>query len=205
MAAVVAQARVSPLSAPLRCVADCCSRLAPGRATSTACSPTRSTSRSSSTRTARRGSSTTARRSSACPPTSGCDVRRDDGRPGRRCASTSARSYLYRLPRLRLRARLAEPDSPAAATTTDTPVVVYKIKSHFDIKREYNAGHRRADQRHLREHQRPPLEPAPVHARRLVAEPGRGEPTSGCRPSAVLRADARGHRTGTSSARATTR
>ena len=56
---------------------------------------------------------------------------------------------------------------------TDTPVLVYKINSHFDIKREYNPGTGEETNVISENDDGPPLEPAPVHARRLVAKPGR--------------------------------
>ena len=45
-----------------------------------------------------------------------------------------------RLSRLRLRDRARRTRPPAATTTRTRRVLVYKIQSHFDIKREYNPG-----------------------------------------------------------------
>ena len=63
-------------------------------------------------------------------------VRRDDGRhvegPLRHPGEVPGR-----IPRLRLRAGIAEPEH-RGGNNTDTPALIYAIQSHFDVKREYN-------------------------------------------------------------------
>ena len=63
------------------------------------------------------------------------------------------------------------------------------LRDHVALRRQARVQprHRRADQRHLREHQRPALGPAPVHARRLVEEPGAAQRSA--RPAAELSPD----------------
>ena len=156
------------------------------RATSTACSRTRSTSRSSSTPTARRGSSTTGRRSPACPPTSALQLRRDDGRHGEG-ALPDHRGEPDRVSRLRLRARVGESDDRRRQQHGHAGADVYKINSHFDIKREYNPGTGEETNVISENDEGPALEPAPVHARRLVAEPGGSRGGDRIRPSAARR------------------
>ena len=55
--------------------------------------------------------------------------------------------------------------------TTGRSSPATRSRSHFDIKRDYNPHDRRRAERRRREHDRSPLVPARVHARRLVAEP----------------------------------
>ena len=59
--------------------------------------------------------------------------------------------------------------STGGDNNTDTPFLIFKIASHFDIKREYNPATGEETNVISREHDRPAVERAPVHARRLVA------------------------------------
>ena len=65
-------------------------------------------------------------------------LRRDDGRhgegalPGHRGEPDRYRAYDYAVG--------SQNPSTGGDNNTDTPVLVYKILSHFDIKREYNPG-----------------------------------------------------------------